>query len=550
MTNHRRIILFLLLLALIPRLISLVTFDFIDSGGGSDSVTYISLARNLFTGCGYTEFGQPHTVHHPFYSIMIGFIWQLVGDLALAAQLVSCISGILLVIPVYLMASGMFGRRTGSIAGVLTALFPILVYGSVESFSESLYTLMLLSGLAAGWLSFGGGRLYFPVFSGIFLGLSFLTHPLGVAFLPLVAGFNLLVGSWRLNELKKRVLRALLIVFGFILTCTPFWLYLHTTTGNWQLSGSSHYQDFGLRYDQSRGVNESKVIFEHMETLFDPELRDDIVLDHKPIGMGELIISHPDRFLGIIRFNLRDGYYEAVKTAHYLSLPPVILFVILTSGLVILIVLFLFSMFRARGRTAISYLALMFTPLSVFLILQTEHRYFFPFIPLAVIGFARVIESIGEFSRRKPWCRRIFLIGLWILYLALAAGSAFVVYRKAIKTGVPYEYKIMGDWMKNNIPGIEKERVMMFRLGISYYAGCDWNVFYWGEFPGLKEYLKKRGIKYLEVDSYKLHMIHPDLRFLLTADPLPLDFSLVRDIEYDGRKIRLLEFQPKREGDR
>lgn len=545
MTGHKRIIFILLLLALIPRLISLVTFDFIDSGGGSDSVTYISLARNLFTGHGYTEFGLPHTVHHPFYPIMIGLVWQLVGDLLLSAQLVSCLAGILLVVPVYLMASSMFGRRTGIMAGLMIALFPILVYGSNESFSESLYTLLLISGLVAGWFSFCSDRIYLPIFSGIFLGLGFLTHPLGITFLPLVAGFNLLVGSWRLSALKRRILYALLVVFGFILISLPFWIHLYSVTGNWQLSGSSHYQDFGLRYDQSRGINESKVIFEHMENLFAPGRLADIDPDHKPMGMVELITSHPDRFLGIIRFNLRDGYYEAVKTARYLSLPPAVFFVILAAGLLTLITSFLFALFRRRQRSAIGYLALMFTPLSVFLIMQTEHRYFFPFIPLALIVFACVIEGIGNFRHREFRQKKIFLIGLWTFYLALAVGSAFVVYRKAVKSGVPYEYKILGSWMKDNIPGIEEEKVMMFRLGVSYYAGCDWNVFYWGEFSGLKDYLKKRGIKFLEVDTYKLHMLHPDLRFLLTADPLPPDFSLVREIEFDGRKIRLLEFHPK-----
>ena len=222
MTKHRRIILFLLLVALIPRLVSLVTFDFIDSGGGSDSVTYISLAHNLFTGRGYTEFGLPHTVHHPFYPIMIGLVWQLVGDLLLSAQLISCLAGILLVVPVYLMTSSMFGRRTGFLAGLMVALFPILVYGSTESFSESLYTFLLISGLAAGWVSFRSGQFLWPLLSGIFLGLSFLTHPLGVTYLPLVVGFNLLAGRRRL-WLKERLRPALLISVAFIITCFPFW---------------------------------------------------------------------------------------------------------------------------------------------------------------------------------------------------------------------------------------------------------------------------------------------------------------------------------------
>ena len=546
MSRNKKIICLLLLIAIIPRVISLITFDFIDSGGGSDSVTYLLLARNLFTGHGYTEFGLPHTIHHPFYPIMIGLVWQLVGDLLLSAQLISCLAGILLVVPVYLITSSMFGRRTGFLAVLMIALFPILVYGSTESFTESLYTFLLISGLAAGWLSFQSGSIFRPIFSGVFLGLSFLTHPLGVSFLPLVVGFNLLAGRRR-SWIKERIRTALLILGAFILTCLPFWLHLHSVTGNWQLSGSSHYQDFGLRYDQVQGVAESKIIFENMEALFAPGVRAEPDRDHQPMGMTELILKHPDRFLQIIRLNIIDGYHEAVKTARYLSLPPIVLFAVLSLGFLILMAYF-FSMFiRGHRRAAMSYLTLMFMPMWIFLIIIIEHRYFYAFIPLALIIFSRIIVDIWEIRgwRTTPW--RIFIVGISVYYLALAMGSTFVVFRKAVKTGVPYEYKILGRWMKDNIPGIEEEKVMMFRLGISYYAGCDWNVFYWGGFPGLKDYLKKRGINFLEVDSYKLHMIHPDLRFLLTADPLPPDFSLVREVEFDGRKIRLLKFHPAAE---
>ncbi len=123
-------------------------------------------------------------------------------------------------------------------------------------------------------------------------------------------------------------------------------------------------------------------------------------------------------------------------------------------------------------------------------------------------------------------------------------GSGEVIMRKWKKVGIPYEYKIMGDWMKSNIAGIENENVMMFRMGVSHYAGCRWNVFYWGELPGLRRYLEKWGIRYIIIDDYKLYMIHPDLRFLLTASELPPGFSLVKECEFGGRKIRLLRYDP------
>jgi 4-amino-4-deoxy-L-arabinose transferase-like glycosyltransferase len=472
---------------------------------------------------------------------MIGLVWQLIGDLLFSAQLIACFAGILLVIPVFMLTASMFGTRAGIIAGAMAALCPVLVYGSTETFSESLYTLLLVSGLTLGWLSFRSGGILRPVLAGIFLGLAFLTHPLGITFLPLVAGFNLLAGRGR-RWLKERIHPALLISMAFGLVSLPFLLYLRATTGNWQLSGSSHYQDFGLRYDQSRGVAESRVIFEHMEDLFHPAARAEIDPGYQPIGVAELILRHPGRFLKIIRFNLRDGYGEAVKTARYLSLPPAVFLAILVFGLLVLTTAFILALLSGR-RPAAVYLALTFLPLGVFLILQVEHRYFFPFIPSALVALAAILDGAWSFSGNRPDLRRFFIPGLAIYFLALTAASGLVVYRKAVKASVPYEYKILGTWMRENIPGIENEQVMMFRLGISYYAGCDWNVFYWGDLPGLREYLAERGIRYLVVDRYKLHMLHPELRFLLTADPLPEGFRLVREIRFAGREIRLVEFE-------
>jgi 4-amino-4-deoxy-L-arabinose transferase-like glycosyltransferase len=99
---------------------------------------------------------------------MIGIVWQLAGDLVLSAQLVSCLAGILLVIPVFILADSLFGRRTGILSALMIALFPIMVYGSSECFSESIYTLLLISGLAAARLAFKSGCLRYPIFSGIF----------------------------------------------------------------------------------------------------------------------------------------------------------------------------------------------------------------------------------------------------------------------------------------------------------------------------------------------------------------------------------------------
>jgi len=184
MTNHKRIIFFLLILALVPRVFSLVTFDFIDSGGGSDSVTYISLARNLFRGEGYTEFGLPHTVHHPLLSDhnRPGLAGSRRPPSLRPDGIVSCRD-----------SAGSSGISYGlkhvrapyrDYGGLMTSSFPntglrlnrVLLRVTIYPASD------LRSGRG---LVFVRSRRWYPaVFSGILLGLSFLTHPLGVVFLP------------------------------------------------------------------------------------------------------------------------------------------------------------------------------------------------------------------------------------------------------------------------------------------------------------------------------------------------------------------------------
>ncbi len=540
MKKEKRILFYLVAAALLLRLISLITFGFIDSGGGSDTVTYLSLARNLFSGLGYTECGLPHTVHHPFYPVLIGVFWKATGDLLFAGQLVSTLAGAFLVVPVYFRGKFLFGKRTAFYSGLLTALFPVLVYGSTEPFSESLYTFLLVSGAAVFWVAVKKKTVYPLAAAGILIGLAYLTHPAGVVFIQLFVCYLLIAQFFSIKtRWRTFILRAALLLAGFAVACLPFWVYLHNVTGRWQLSGSSHYQDLTLRLDQARGAEEGKVIFEHMELLFHP---DPAAPTREGMGLTELAWRHPDQLLEIIKFNLEDGLKEARKTAGFLGIPPRLLYLLLGVGLI-----FLGVSFVGRGKgPEVSFLGLLFLPAIAFIIVTIEHRYFYPFIPLSLVALSRIVADrrdkiLASGSRFQKVVFGVFIAALVFLMLA---GDLGVIVRKWKKRGIPYEYKLMGEWMKEEIDGIEGEKVMMFRLGVSYYAGCDWNVFFWGEYPDLNDYLVERGIEYVVIDDYKLRMLHPDLRFLLTADYLPDGFATVKEFEFDGRKIRLLRFTP------
>jgi len=225
------------------RALSLHFFHFIASGGGSaDSIVYAITGKNLFSGKGFSYQGTLQLVHPPLYPILIGFFWLLTGNLEFSGQVVSVIAGGLLVIPVYYFAKAIYGRRVGLVSAILVVICPILVYGSTETFSESLYALFLISSIALTWKALSSRNLLWISLAGLTTGFSFLTHPLGVLFVPIFLLFlflsPLLIPASTLKSVFKK---AALFLAAFVIVCLPYWIFLHKHLGRWVLSGNTNY---------------------------------------------------------------------------------------------------------------------------------------------------------------------------------------------------------------------------------------------------------------------------------------------------------------------
>jgi hypothetical protein len=281
-----------------------------------------------------------------------------------------------------------------------------------------------------------------------------------------------------------------------------------------------------------------------MENLYYPSKTQ---FHHESIGFFKLACSQPMALIELVRYNLIDGFQEVEKSARLLGISTWLLM----TGLVGVVILLAYSLVKgkSRGKNIISrvFLAMLFLPSLVFIMVSVEHRYIYPFVPLVLIAISKVAADwhVRVVDQAATFRRYAFYGVLTIAMVFMLVGSSRIIYRKWAKIGIPYEYKIMGDWIKSSIPGIQKEKVMMARLGISYYAGCQWNVFYWGDYPGLITYMNKRGIRYLVIDDYALPKISPGLHFLLEDDPPPSGFRMLKEFKFDGRKIKFMEYCPE-----
>ncbi|GAG87102.1 unnamed protein product, partial [marine sediment metagenome] len=74
---------------------------------------------------------------------------------------------------------------------------------------------------------------------------------------------------------------------------------------------------------------------------------------------------------------------------------------------------------------------------------------------------------------------------------------------------VPYEYKIMGLWMKENIGNIENKLIMLRKAGVAFYAGSKWKGIYYGDYKGLIDYARSNQVDYLVIDAFTIPRLRP-----------------------------------------
>ena len=149
----------------------------------ADGLRYIAQAKAIDHGS-WTQ-GLVRSVDHPIYPMAIAAVHRLLGgndphDWQTAAQVAAAISGVLLVIPVYLVSLEVFGPSTAWLACFLIYLLPFNGHVLADALSESTFLLFWTWGL---WSSLrflrAGGLCWLPLVIA-FSVLAYLTRPEGL----------------------------------------------------------------------------------------------------------------------------------------------------------------------------------------------------------------------------------------------------------------------------------------------------------------------------------------------------------------------------------
>jgi len=207
-----------------------------------DSYSYLEAARNLSAGNGYVSdliftsspLGDPPplTIWPPGYPIAVATLMSLGVADATAARLVSIVCFALLVVTVRYVGRCSIDDRTGVLAALFVAAWPVLVQHSGDIESESLFLAATAGALLCliHALDIQSAPSYRLLSSGaILLGLAVVTRYLGIVFVP-ATSLAIVVVLQRTGGIKAWI-RPLVVWAGIATLPAALWMTRNLAIG-------------------------------------------------------------------------------------------------------------------------------------------------------------------------------------------------------------------------------------------------------------------------------------------------------------------------------
>lgn len=531
-----------------------------------DEPDYLTLARNLATGRGFTVAGYPELHYAPLFPLVTGLFYRLLGNLEAASDAVYVLTGAAVILPFYALVRRLFGARWALPASLLLALCPalnasVLYWGTM---TEPLYLLCVFAGF---WFLLVGAEdrsVRYGVAAGASFALAYLTRPEGILYAGLGA-VVLVIGIlvWRRPQPSKfwqelggrtasrllavisprrwlRTGKAWLVLAGYLLAAflvaLPYLRYVHDQTGQWMVSGK-----LGVTYDIGRAV-----------LARDPAEYDRVTASLDSTGR-EIIWYSPERFQRDLAAELTASPVQALRRvwANFrLLLDAWFDITVFPTLLLVFVGLAWFAQpwHRRRAVTEL-YWAAAWIPLFVaFLPFHVEIRFFAPALPIALAWVGRGALTMGDWSaataqtllgnrRLAAWLRKALVV-LPTLLVALAfVGLSVLVVRQG-ERDTDFGHREAGLWLKAHAP---RGSVVMARdLAIALYAELDWVPSPRAEMPQFLEYARAHGVDYVVVDEREVTVVRPHMKALLQPETAPAELRLA--YQFVGNKGRTLVY--------
>ena len=503
-----------------------------------DEVNYLKLAAS-----GAIK-GFSHVLHpywSPFFPFCVGCFSKIIHNFELSGRLLSILCGVFVLIPVFFFTQLHFNKKVARYSILLLAFYPSLAFFNTEVMSESLYTLLIISGIVLGWFALVKRSWLLGFVVGFLFGLSYLTRPEGIGGLIVFVIISLLLAIFVLFQRKSY--RVLLIPFAailaFIFVATPYIIYLHKTSGEWTISARGKALQEAEAIVFTRKQNNHRDIY---QSLSDDNKE---VLSDEVFHLGNFLQVNRQRKKPVVKITpillvkkYAKNFYKILNT----TIPQVFSLIFF-----ILAIIGFFSEAWSKERAVRESYLLSYLIFSWFLVIPLFHvnpRYLLPLLPICFVwvgkgsekflGWIKMsLEQLFNLSNKKLY--KELSIGVFLLIILIGIflpELGRIVTRNPWSTDYyadPVGQKAAGLWLKKH--SLKTPPVIMSRYHtVDFYAG-NYNIAQSVTIPQnnlrrILAYAKYRGVDYIVLNE-RYKSSYPEIAFLLKGENIPPDLKLV-----------------------
>ncbi|MBI4712896.1 MAG: glycosyltransferase family 39 protein [Planctomycetes bacterium] len=202
----------------------------------NDSYLYDKLGVNLaengvFSGDTQPPY-SPNTLRPPLYPVFIAVVYKIFGHQPAMVIFLQCLVSVFICWGIYYLGAKIFYPKVGLLAGFFYALDLPSIDHTNLLLTETLFTFILMFSVYFLIICRQGKSRFFPLMSGLLLGLCTLCRPLPqYLFLPLVLVF--LLGF---KPAKKALINYLVFTAGFLVVIMPWLIRNYALTGIFDLT--------------------------------------------------------------------------------------------------------------------------------------------------------------------------------------------------------------------------------------------------------------------------------------------------------------------------
>ena len=481
--------------ALIVRVHLLLQYDYPLMIHEQDSVGYMNIARSLLHFSGEGLVGRP-----PTYPAVIALCSLFTLSFETAARFASILMDALICLPLYGLARIVLSRLGAALAATLWAFFSYALYFSLSPLSQSTWLFFALAGLCAlaHAIRLPDRQRLLLTLSAAGFALSYLARPEGL--LGFGFGLFVFVATTLCKRTPWRVVMkmSLLYIAVFALCTAPYFIYLKTHLGAWDVSSKTSAalkgQD-GMLTLSAGGT-----------------------LPKAASGLAPWIEYYQSipRFIEISTGNFKqyfDNFYQVF---------PFWLHLLTLAGMIVL------ALCAPWEALLLSILFLMTLPNYIVNISKTLSYLYsvFPFYFICTIcAFELSVKAVARLFRKVPGCAPRYtaltaaaILTVWFSFTSYRQANAYL-HDPGLQNEAMLTRYVFMDASRFIQSVAAKNDVIMTRWGlVSYYSGLPTTGLPKGSIDEVLAFGRKSGATWLLIDSPSVFSRRQELEALLDPD--------------------------------